>query len=188
MQKIILASTSPRRKQLLEQANIPFEVITKPIKEEYSPTLPIKKIATHIAQKKAKAVAAIHPNRIVLAADTIVVMHNTILGKPKDRDTAIHMLQVLSNQMHVVITGVCIQQHDKEEVFSATTKVHFNLLTAKQIEYYVNTYNPYDKAGAYGIQDWIGIIGVHYIEGDFYNVMGLPVSLVFKALEKLSPN
>ena len=186
MQKIILASKSPRRKQLLEWANIPFEVITKSTKEKYPPTLPVQEVATHLAQKKAKAVAIKHPDRIVLAADTIVVIHNTILGKPKDRDEAVQMLQALSNQAHAVITGVCIQQYDKEVIFSTTTKVHFNLLTVEQIEYYVDTYKPYDKAGAYGIQDWIGIIGIHYIKGDFYNVMGLPVSLVLKALGKFS--
>lgn len=186
MQKIILASTSPRRKQLLEWANIPFDIITEPTKEKYPPTLPAQEVAAHLAQKKAKAVAIKHPDRIVLAADTIVVIHNTILGKPKNRDEAVQMLQTLSNQMHAVITGVFIQQHYKEITFSTTTKVHFHLLTADQIEYYIDTYKPYDKAGAYGIQDWIGIIGIHYIEGDFYNVMGLPISLVLKALGNFS--
>lgn len=186
MQKIILASKSPRRKQLLESANIPFEVITKNTRENYPPTLSVEEVAKYLAQKKAKAVAAKHPDRIVLAADTIVTIHNTILGKPTDREDAIHMLQVLSNQVHTVITGVCMQQHDKEMLFSATTKVYFNPLTIAQIEYYIDTYKPYDKAGAYGIQDWIGVIGIHYIKGDFYNVMGLPVNLVLKALGKFS--
>lgn len=186
MQKIILASKSPRRKQLLESANIPFEVITKNTRENYPPTLSVEEVAKYLAQKKAKAVAAKHPDRIVLAADTIVTIHNTILGKPTDREDAIHMLQVLSNQVHTVITGVCMQQHDKEMLFSATTKVYFNPLTISQIEYYIDTYKPYDKAGAYGIQDWIGVIGIHYIKGDFYNVMGLPVNLVLKALGKFS--
>ncbi len=186
MQKIILASKSPRRKQLLESANIPFEVITKNTRENYPPTLSVEEVAKYLAQKKAKAVAAKHPDRIVLAADTIVTIHNTILGKPTDREDAIHMLQVLSNQVHTVITGVCMQQHDKEMLFSAATKVYFNPLTIAQIEYYIDTYKPYDKAGAYGIQDWIGVIGIHYIKGDFYNVMGLPVNLVLKALGKFS--
>ncbi len=186
MQKIILASKSPRRKQLLESANIPFEVITKNTRENYPPTLSVEEVAKYLAQKKAKAVAAKHPDRIVLAADTIVTIHNTILGKPTDKEDAIHMLQVLSNQVHTVITGVCMQQHDKEMLFSATTKVYFNPLTIAQIEYYIDTYKPYDKAGAYGIQDWIGVIGIHYIKGDFYNVMGLPVNLVLKALGKFS--
>lgn len=188
MQKIILASKSPRRKQLLESANIPFEVITKNTRENYPPTLSVEEVAKYLAQKKAKAVAAKHPDRIVLAADTIVTIHNTILGKPTDREDAIHMLQVLSNQVHTVITGVCMQQHDKEMLFSAATKVYFNPLTIAQIEYYIDTYKPYDKAGAYGIQDWIGVIGIHYIKGDFYNVMGLPVNLVLKALGKFSPD
>jgi len=186
MQKIILASKSPRRKQLLESANIPFEVITKNTRENYPPTLSVEEVAKYLAQKKAKAVAAKHPDRIVLAADTIVTIHNTILGKPTDKEDAIHMLQVLSNQVHTVITGVCMQQHDKEMLFIATTKVYFNPLTIAQIEYYIDTYKPYDKAGAYGIQDWIGVIGIHYIKGDFYNVMGLPVNLVLKALGKFS--
>lgn len=188
MQKIILASKSPRRKQLLESANIPFEVITKNTRENYPPTLSVEEVAKYLAQKKAKAVAAKHPDRIVLAADTIVTIHNTILGKPTDREDAIHMLQVLSNQVHTVITGVCMQQHDKEMLFSAATKVYFNPLTIAQIEYYIDTYKPYDKAGAYGIQDWIGVIGIHYIKGDFYNVMGLPVNLVLKTLGKFSPD
>lgn len=183
MQKIILASQSPRRKQLLEQANISFDVVVKPTDETYPTHLSIENIPIHIAQQKANAVSSEFSNHIILAADTIVAIENTILGKPTDRLDAIRMLQLLSNKTHMVITGVCIQQNDKEINFSDTTYVHFNKLTNAAIEYYIDHYKPYDKAGAYGIQEWIGLIGIQYIKGDYYNVMGLPINRVVKALE-----
>lgn len=183
MQKIILASQSPRRKELLELAEIPFEIIVNHTHENYPPNLSIENIPIHIAQQKANAVAAKHSNRTILAADTIVTIHNKILGKPKDKIDALTMLQTLSNNTHTVITGVCIKQENKEITFQDQTQVTFHTLTAEQIIHYINTYKPYDKAGAYGIQDWIGVIGIKSIRGDFYNVMGLPISRVVKALE-----
>jgi septum formation protein len=119
----------------------------------------------------------------VLAADTVVYFQNKIIGKPKDRAEALHILQTLSGNEHEVITGVCLLQQNKEIFFSETTCVAFHTLTAQQIEHYVDAYRPYDKAGAYAIQEWIGVIGIEYIKGDFYNVMGLPVSKVLKALQ-----
>ncbi len=186
MQPIILASQSPRRKQLLEWANVPFEIIVKPTNENYPSNLAIDGIPIYIAKQKAEAISAEYSNRIIVAADTVVVIHNTIIGKPVDKEDAIKILQTLSNNAHTVITGVCIKQGNKEYTFIDKTQVHFYDLTPQQIEYYVGTYKPYDKAGAYGIQEWIGVTGVRSIEGDFYNVMGLPVSRVVKALEHFS--
>ena len=187
MQKIILASQSPRRKQLLEWAEVPFEVLVKETDESYPEHLPIEEIAIHIARNKALAVwdmtAAGKP---VLAADTIVVLQNGIIGKPKDRNDAISILSRLSGKMHQVITGVVLLTEEKEIAFAETTKVEFHDLTPAQIEFYVDQYRPYDKAGAYAIQEWIGVVGIRSVTGDFYNVMGLPVSRVVKALQGLT--
>lgn len=183
MQKIILASQSPRRKQLLKQANISFDVVVKPTDETYPTHLAIENIPIHIAQQKANAISTEYPNHTILAADTIVAIHNSILGKPTDKSDAIRMLQLLSNKTHMVITGIYIQQNNKKINFSDITYVHFNKLTNAAIEYYIDHYKPYDKAGAYGIQEWIGLIGIQYIKGDYYNVMGLPINRVVKALE-----
>lgn len=183
MYPIILASQSPRRKQLLEWANISFKVIVKPTDESYPSYLSIDEIPIYIAQQKAKDISAEYPGHIIIAADTIVTINNTIIGKPIDRADAIKILQTLSNNTHTVITGVYIKKGNKEYSFIDKTQVCFYNLTLQQIEYYIDTYKPYDKAGAYGIQEWIGIIGVHSIQGDFYNVMGLPISRLVQALE-----
>ncbi len=183
---IILASQSPRRKQLLEWAEIPFEIIVKETDETYQADLIIDEIAIHIARNKALAV--INENEInipVLAADTIVVLNKKLIGKPTDRDNAIEILTSLSGQVHHVITGVVILHGDKEIAFAETTEVHFHPLTQQQIEFYVDSYKPYDKAGAYAIQEWIGVVGIKLVKGDFYNVMGLPVSRVVQALQNL---
>lgn len=189
MQKIILASQSPRRKQLLEWAEVPFTIISKETDESYPPHLPADEISLHIARNKALAVK--QSNNIgvpILAADTIVVLNNIIIGKPKDREDAIKILSSLSDNIHHVITGVVILSADKEIAFSETTEVHFHPLTKQQIEFYVDNYKPYDKAGAYAIQEWIGVVGIKSIKGDFYNVMGLPVSRVVKAIDNLIIN
>jgi len=187
MQKIILASQSPRRKQLLEWAEVPFEVIVQETDESYPAELSTEKIATHIARNKALAVKQNNNIQIpVLAADTIVVLNNLIIGKPKDRDDAINILASLSNKIHHVITGVVILTAEKEIAFAETTEVHFHPLTQRQIAFYVDNYKPYDKAGAYAIQEWIGVVGIKLVKGDFYNVMGLPVSRVVKAIENLA--
>ena len=186
MQKIILASQSPRRKQLLEWAEVPFEVLVKETDESYPESLSILEIAIHIARNKALAVKATNHITIpILAADTMVVLQNKIIGKPKDRQDAISILSSLSGKQHLVITGVVILHNEKEIAFTETTEVHFHELTTTQIEFYVDNYKPYDKAGAYAIQEWIGVVGIKSVTGDFYNVMGLPVSRVVQVLQSL---
>jgi len=193
MQNIILASQSPRRKQLLEWAKIAFEVITKTTGESYPDELSHQEAAIHIARNKAWAVKekvkqeyhAQYVNKTILAADTIVVLENRIIGKPEDRADAIRILTSLAGNHHKVITGVVILNGDKEIAFAEITDVEFHPLTSEQIEYYIDNYLPYDKAGAYAIQEWIGVIGIKNINGDFYNVMGLPVSRVHRLLQQL---
>jgi septum formation protein len=183
MSGYILASQSPRRKQLLAWADIEFDIMVSEAAEDFPAEMDVQDVPVHIAQKKAIAVQQkikdefpIHQGKWIIAADTIVVLENEIIGKPTDKADAISILQKLSGKTHRVITGVYIVNDLESRYFSETTLVHFHPLTLSQIEYYVDQYQPYDKAGAYGIQDWIGVIGIRGIEGDFYNVMGLPVS------------
>ncbi len=186
MQKIVLASQSPRRKQLLEWAEIPFDIIIKETDESYPEDLSKEETAIHIARNKALAVKqANYITMPVLAADTIVVLANEIIGKPKDRDEAVKILSSLSGKLHHVITGVVLLTDENELAFSETTEVQFHDLSLSQIEFYVDQYKPYDKAGAYAIQEWIGVVGIKSVKGDFYNVMGLPVSRVVQALQNL---
>ena len=180
---IILASQSPRRKQLLEWAEVLFEIIIEPTDESYPKEFPSDEVAIHIAKQKALAVQHRVQDKIVLAADTIVVLGDQIIGKPKDRQDAIKILSNLSGQHHHVITGVVLMKGEKEISFADITDVEFHPLTKDQIEFYVDKYQPYDKAGAYAIQEWIGVVGIKKVHGDFYNVMGLPVSRVVQALE-----
>jgi len=186
MTKIILASGSPRRKQLLEWAEIPFEVFMNGTDESYPPGLHPDEIAMHIARNKAIAAQTkLEKGRTILAADTIVVLGDAIIGKPVHREEAISMLLALSGEKHKVITGVAIRRDENEIVFADTTEVTFYPLTEKEIEFYVDKYRPFDKAGAYAIQEWIGVIGIKSVTGDFYNVMGLPVSRVVRALREI---
>ena len=188
MNKIILASQSPRRKQLLEWAEVPFEIVVKETDETYPEGLKIGEVAIHIARQKALAVQhAVPVDSVILAADTIVVLNNRIIGKPVNREQAIDILSDLSDHKHVVITGVVIRKGETEIAFADATDVYFNKLTKEQIEFYVDKYKPYDKAGAYAIQEWIGVVGIKSVKGDFYNVMGLPVSRVVQELEKFAP-
>jgi len=183
MNGFILASQSPRRKQLLAWADIEFDVLVSEAEEDFPAEMDVQEVPVYIAQKKALAVQEkiklafpMHQGKWIIAADTIVVLGNEIIGKPMDRADAIAILQKLSGKTHRVITGVYLINDTDSRNFSETTLVHFHPLTLSQIEYYVDQYQPYDKAGAYGIQDWIGVVGIQGIEGDFYNVMGLPVS------------
>ena len=186
MQKIILASQSPRRKQLLEWAEVPFDVLVQETDESYPGNLPTTDIAIHIARNKALAIKQSNSfSQPVLAADTIVVLEDKIIGKPKDREAAINILTALSGKQHRVITGVVIMHGENETAFAETTEVHFHELSRAQIEFYVDNYKPYDKAGAYAIQEWIGVVGIKSVTGDFYNVMGLPVSRVVQVLQNL---
>ncbi len=189
MNGFILASQSPRRKQLLAWADIDFDVIVSEAEEDFPAEMDVQEVPVYIAQKKAIAVQEkikdelpIHQGKWIIAADTIVVLENEIIGKPTDRADAINILQKLSGKTHRVITGVYLINDTESRNFSETTLVHFHPLTLSQIEYYVDQYQPYDKAGAYGIQDWIGVVGIQGIEGDFYNVMGLPVSKLLSYL------
>jgi septum formation protein len=192
--KIILASQSPRRKQLLEWAEVPFEVIVKSTEETYPEGLPIEEIPIYIARQKAIAVKNSFEaskgnalqNSTILAADTVVVLDGQIIGKPGDRQDAINILASLSGKVHKVITGVVIHCKDRETAFSDVTSVSFHTLTVDQITFYVDKYKPYDKAGAYAIQEWIGVVGIKSVTGDFYNVMGLPVSRVIQELKNLN--
>jgi septum formation protein len=188
--RIILASQSPRRKQLLEWAEIPFEVIVQSTDETYPPGMAVPDVPVHIAREKARAVkqkndSLHHTDSIIIAADTVVVLGNDIIGKPKDREDALDILARLSGNKHQVITGVVLLRGEKEIAFADITDVWFHQLTSEQIAFYVDKYQPYDKAGAYAIQEWIGVVGIKSIQGDFYNVMGLPVSRVVAELAKL---
>jgi septum formation protein len=185
MNKIILASQSPRRKQLLDWAEVPFEIVVKPTDEHFPPGLAPEEIAVYIAKNKAIAVQqAGTKDEVILAADTIVVLGEAIIGKPIHREEAVSILIALSGEKHKVITGVVIRQGDREVAFADTTEVEFHDLSIAEIEFYVDKYKPYDKAGAYAIQEWIGVIGIKSVSGDFYNVMGLPVSRVVRELRK----
>ena len=189
MQQIILASQSPRRKQLLEWAEVPFTIMAGNTDESYPPGLNYEEIAIYIARNKALAIQTkVAKGSIVLAADTIVVLGEAVIGKPVHREEAISMLLALAGEKHKVITGVLILKDEMEIAFADTTEVEFYHLTEAEIEFYVDKYKPYDKAGAYAIQEWIGVIGIKSVKGDFYNVMGLPVSRVVRELRKLTPN
>lgn len=191
MQKIILASQSPRRKQLLEWAEIPFDIFVKNTDESYPATMATEEVPIHIARNKALAIAEMikedkgFKKPVILAADTVVVLDDVIIGKPVDRDDAIKILLALSGKTHRVITGAVLLHAGGETAFADITEVTFNPLTQQQVEFYVDKYQPYDKAGAYAIQEWIGVTGIKSINGDFYNVMGLPVSRVVQALATL---
>jgi septum formation protein len=190
--KIVLASQSPRRKQLLEWAEVEFDVLVKPTDESFPANMPVEEIPIHIARNKAIALLTdtdyqkYESNALILAADTIVVLDDSIIGKPAGREDAIDILSRLSGKKHLVITGVVLIKGSDEISFSDITEVWFHSLTKSQIEFYVDKYQPYDKAGAYAIQEWIGVVGIQRINGDFYNVMGLPVSRVVKALEEIN--
>jgi len=170
MAKYVLASQSPRRKQLLEWGEVDFEIIIETTEETYPADFSPEDVAIHIAKQKAKAVRH-RTDKTIIAADTIVVLGNEIIGKPKDRDDAISILQKLSGKHHRVITGVVLNSNEEEIVFADITDVEFHSLTTDQIIFYVDKYQPYDKAGAYAIQEWIGVVGIKRINGDFYNVM-----------------
>jgi len=186
MNKIILASQSPRRKQLLEWAEVPFDIVVRETDEHFPPGIPPEEVAVYIARNKAIAVQKDLPaGSTVLAADTIVVLGENIIGKPVHREDAVSILLALSGEKHRVITGVVLRKDDTEIAFYDITDVEFHSLSVEEIEFYVDKYKPYDKAGAYAIQEWIGVVGIKSINGDFYNVMGLPVSRVVRAINEM---
>lgn len=181
---VILASNSPRRRMLLEGLDIPFEVKVLPdVDESYPAEMPLEQVAEHIACEKAAAYKPMMgDDELIITADTIVIVNGEVLGKPHDKDDATRMLRMLSNNTHRVVTGVCLTAKGHERRFSAVTDVTFKQLSDEEIAYYLDKYRPYDKAGAYGVQEWIGYIGVSAIAGSFYNVMGFPVQRVYNEL------
>ncbi len=185
---IILASQSPRRHNLLELTGIPFRVLAKPTSENFPKNLEPPDVAMMLARQKAMAFTAELSNQrlIVIAADTIVVAGGKIVNKPSGYNQAVQMLERLSGQKHKVITGVCICHQDQIRLFCETTYVYFRVLTPEEIQYYVTHFKPYDKAGGYGIQEWIGHVGIQRIEGSYPNVVGLPIERVFSELMALT--
>lgn len=183
--KVILASNSPRRKELLGGLGIDFEVRTlQDIDESYPDTLRGEEIPMYISGKKAEAYKrTMADDEMIITADTIVYDNGQVLGKPKDREEAIHMLRQLSGHAHEVITGVSIVTKEQSRQFASISKVYFDALSDDEIAYYVDNYHPYDKAGAYGVQEWIGYVAVTRIEGSYFNVMGLPIQRLYNELK-----
>ena len=185
--KYVLASNSPRRKELLAGLGLDFEVrVIDGIDESYPSSLPASEVAQYIAEKKAAAYKpTLKADELIITADTVVIVGDDILGKPKDEADAVRMLRAISGRAHQVTTGVCLLTSGKQRSFSVTTDVTFKLLTDDEIHHYIKTYHPFAKAGAYGIQEWIGYIGVTGLHGSYYNVMGLPVQRIYTELQNL---
>ena len=181
--RIILATNSPRRKELFSSLDIPFKIFTKEIDESYPKEISPLAVAEFLAVKKANAYSA-KEKELIITSDTIVIHKDIILNKPKDYSQAYQMLSLISNSSNNVITGVCIKSKNKQISFSETSKVYFSKLDEEEIQFYIKNYNPLDKAGAYGIQDWIGKIGIKNINGCYYNVMGLPIHKLYQELKK----
>jgi septum formation protein len=183
--KIILASKSPRRRELLKGLDLPFEVITHKVDEIFPDGLPMEEIPVYLAKLKAEPfISEVSDDTLVITADTIVWIDGEVLGKPNDYEHAAEMLRKLSGKKHVVVTGVCLTTKKKQVAFSSSTDVWFKNLTDKEIDYYLKNYHPYDKAGSYGVQEWIGYIAIESIEGSYFNVMGLPVQRLYEELLK----
>jgi septum formation protein len=185
--KIILCSNSPRRRELLSGLGLNFEVrVIDGIDESYNNNNSCEEIAEEISVKKADAyLKTIGDNELIITADTIVYNNGEVLGKPHTREEAIDMLSAISGKTHKVVTGVCIASKNKKKIFSVSTNVKFASLEIEEILFYIDNYSPYDKAGAYGIQEWIGYIGVEGIEGSYFNVMGLPIQRLYSELKKI---
>lgn len=181
----ILASKSPRRQQLLKSLNIDFTVKTKEVAEVYPKGLEKEEVPVYLAELKSKPFSTeLSANDLLITADTIVCLEKEILGKPKDYEEAYEMIEKLSGKEHQVITGVCLSSINKSHSFYSQTNVCFKELTSAEIEFYITQFKPFDKAGAYGIQEWIGSIGITHIEGSFYNVMGLPIQMLYEEIQK----
>jgi septum formation protein len=181
--KIILASSSPRRQYLMTEAGFNFIVEKPDVEESFPAEMPVEQVARYLALKKAEYFRPQIHDEIIVTADTVVILDNQILNKPLDRNEAIQMLTSLSGKTHLVMTGVSIVSKEREESFDETTEVTFQHLTKKEIEFYVDTYKPFDKAGAYGAQDWIGMVAIQKISGSYFNVMGLPIHKVYEHLK-----
>src|SRR5512138_3137656 len=187
--RLILASQSPRRQYLLKELGFEFEMMTTYVEEDYPAGLSPEQIAIYLAELKAGTfdTARMGGKTIIIAADTIVVLGNEILGKPYGHDEAVEMLRKLSGKRHEVITGVCLKSKAKQVSFSVTSSVYFKELSTDEIEYYITHFKPFDKAGGYGVQEWIGYIGISKIEGSYFNVMGLPVKELYEELLRFCP-
>ncbi len=185
--KVVLASNSPRRKELLGGLGIGYEVKTMPdIDESYPDGLSMEEVPVYIARSKADAYRPLmQPDELIITADTIVWLDGVVMGKPKDEEEACDMLRRLSGQTHQVVTGVCLTTIDRQQSFAAVTDVTFDRLTEEEITHYVSRYQPMDKAGAYGIQEWIGYVGVRSIKGSYFNVVGLPIQRLYQELKRL---
>ncbi len=185
--QIILASASPRRKSLLEGMGFNFKVeLSGECDEEYDSSVPVLQIPEYLAKKKSIAFSRqLRDDEILVTADTMVFLEDKILGKPKTKEEAFGMLRMLSGKTHKVLTGVYIRTNSGSASFTSTTSVTFKTLTDQEIEYYIENYSPYDKAGAYGAQEWIGYVAINRIEGSYFNVMGLPVHMLYNELERL---
>lgn len=184
---IILASNSPRRQQLLKDAGFAFTVKIKPVDEDYPSDLPTAEVAEYLARKKGRAYQPdlLKEEDLVITADTVVIIGDVILNKPKDFEEAQHMLGLLSGKNHQVITGICLTTQNNQISFRDVTHVYFKILKDQEIDYYIRHYQPYDKAGGYAIQEWIGMIGIEKIEGSYFNVVGLPVGKLYAYLKNI---
>lgn len=181
--QIILASSSPRRQYIMKEAGYRFKVIKPDVDESFPDNIPLDQVAGYLAAKKAEYFRLQITKEIVITADTVVILENKILNKPADKTEAKAMLMALNNKTHQVITGVCILSANKEIVFNDMSEVTFNQLTENEIEYYIDNFKPYDKAGAYGAQDWIGMVAIQKISGSYFNVMGLPIHKLYQELK-----
>lgn len=180
---LILASSSPRRQYLMKEAGFEFTVEKPEVDEVFPSVMPVDQVARYLASKKAEYFRPNIHEEIIVTADTVVIIFDRILNKPRDKKEAFEMLSLLSGRTHLVMTGVCIVSKEKEESFDDTTEVTFQSLTKEEIEFYVDQYKPYDKAGGYGAQDWIGMVAIKKISGSYFNVMGLPIHKVYEHLK-----
>ena len=185
--KLLLASQSPRRRQLLAELGYPIDYVSISVEESTPPGLPASEVAGYLAELKASACPDGHigDGQVLITADTVVVCEGHVLGKPANRDEALAMLRSLSGRRHTVYTGVCLRTRKRKHTFSEAPEVTFAPLEERDLAYYVDTYRPFDKAGAYGIQEWIGMVGIEAINGCYYNVVGLPVARMYRELKKL---
>ena len=183
--KVLLASNSPRRKELLQGIDIDFEIKVLPdIDESYPATLPVEEVAEFIAEKKASSYTNnLKEDELLITADSVVILDGAIFGKPNNKEEANAMLTALSGKAHRVISGVCLATLEKQVSFSVTSEVLFSELSSEEIEYYIDRYSPFDKAGSYGIQEWIGYIGVEHLSGSYFNIMGLPIQRLYRELK-----
>ncbi len=184
--RLLLASQSPRRRELLTGSGLPYTLAPKyPCDERYPADLPAEEVPLYLSRLKSDAYPApLAPEDILLTADTVVVAGGRVLGKPRDAEDAVRMLRTLSGRRHTVVTGVTLRDTDRAHTFDARSEVWFRTLTDEEIDYYVATYRPFDKAGSYGVQEWIGYVAIERIDGSFYNVMGLPIQKVYTELDK----